>query len=191
MVSGGLNIGRQIFNNCDVRLTRPNVGQATNTAAVFLNTTNFNEWPLTTGFCDGVRPWDKQVKFQGMFNLGWGLQTSATYQNLPGIAIFATMTAGAADVAPYLGRLPSSGGTTRIELIEPNTQFEDRITQLDWRISRVFRMRTTRMEPILDVYNVLNSSSILTINTTYGPTWLRPTEVLLGRALKIGAQISF
>ena len=191
MVSGGLNIGRQIFDNCDVRLTRPNVGQALNTAAVFLNTTNFNDWPLTTAFCNGARPWDKQLKFQGMFTLGWGLQTSATYQNLPGIAIFSTMTASAAQVAPYLGRIPSSGGTTRIELIEPYTQFEDRITQLDWRLSKVFRMGTTRVEPILDVYNVLNSSSILTINTTYGPTWLRPTEVLLGRAVKIGAQIIF
>jgi hypothetical protein len=126
-----------------------------------------------------------------MITLGWGLQTSATYQNLPGIAIFSTMTASAAQVAPYLGRIPSSGGTTRIELIEPYTQFEDRITQLDWRLSRVFRMGTTRIEPMMDVYNVLNSSSILTINTTYGPTWLRPTEVLLGRAVKIGAQINF
>ena len=62
--------------------------------------------------------------------------------------------------------------------------FEDRITQLDWRVSRVFRVGTMRIDPMLDVYNLLNSSSILTINTTYGPTWLRPTEVLLGRAFK-------
>jgi hypothetical protein len=94
-------------------------------------------------------------------------------------------------VAPFLGRPLASGGTTRIELIEPYTQFEDRITQLDWRVSKVFRVANMRVEPMLDVYNVLNSSSILTINTAYGPVWQRPTEVLLGRAMKIGAQINF
>ena len=104
MVSGGLNVGRQIFNNCDVRMTRPNVTQAANTAAVFGvplvgGVLPSNEWPLTEAYCDGDRPWDKQVKFQAIFNLRWGLRTSATYQNLPGIPIFATLTAGAAQVS--------------------------------------------------------------------------------------------
>jgi hypothetical protein len=196
LVSGGLNIGRQIFNNCSVRLARPNVTQATNTAAVFGQPTNAgilasNEWPLTDAYCDGDRPWDEQVKFQAAFNLPWNLRTSATYQNLPGIPVFATMSASAAQVAPYLGRTPSSGGITRIELLEPYSVFEDRITQLDWRLSRVFRIGGMRIDPMLDVYNLLNSSSILTINTTYGATWLRPTEVLLGRAAKVGVQIDF
>ena len=190
MVSGGFNVGRQIFDNCDVRLTRPDVTQATNTAATFL-TTNNNDWPLTPAFCDGYRPWDTQLKFQGMFNLFWDLRTSATYQNLPGIPVFATMTATSAQVAPYLGRPLSSGGTTSIQLIEPYRELEDRITQLDWRVSRVFRFGRTQVEPMLDVYNVLNSSSILTINTAYGATWTRPTEVLLGRAFKIAAQVDF
>jgi hypothetical protein len=69
IVSGGLNIGRQIFNNCRVRLGRPNVTQATNTAAVFGQPTNAgvlasNEWPLTEAYCDGQRPWDEQVNLQ-------------------------------------------------------------------------------------------------------------------------------
>ena len=50
----------------------------------------------------------------------------------------------------------------------------------------------------IDVYNVLNNSTILTYNQTFSPTvtsgsaaWLAPTAVLTPRFLKISAQIDF
>ena len=36
-----------------------------------------------------------------------------------------------------------------------------------------------------------SSPDSLTINTTYGGNWLRPTSVLQGRLLKFGAQVDF
>jgi hypothetical protein len=42
-----------------------------------------------------------------------------------------------------------------------------------------------------DVYNVLNASSILAENTTYGPSWRRPTAVLDARLFKFGGQLTF
>jgi hypothetical protein len=190
MASGGVNVGRQIFNDCDVRLGRPQLTQSTNTAATFL-AVNRNAWPLAEAFCSGRRPWESQVKLQAIVNLIAGLRGSATYQNLQGIPVFATLTASAAQVSQFLGRTPSSGGATQIELIEPYTQWENRITQLDVRISRLFRARTVRLEPMLDIYNLFNASSILGINTTFGPTWRRPTEILLGRVFKFGVQVEF
>jgi hypothetical protein len=50
---------------------------------------------------------------------------------------------------------------------------------------------------MLDVYNVLNSNWVYGVNTTLGngyavsPTWLRPTNILTARMLKIGTQIDF
>jgi hypothetical protein len=38
---------------------------------------------------------------------------------------------------------------------------------------------------------VLNSSSILAINTTYGTSWLAPTQILQGRLAKLGLQVDF
>jgi hypothetical protein len=44
---------------------------------------------------------------------------------------------------------------------------------------------------MLDIYNILNGSTVLLSTTTYGPQYLRPTEVLPGRLFKLGAQLDF
>jgi hypothetical protein len=41
------------------------------------------------------------------------------------------------------------------------------------------------------VYNALNKAPVLSYNTTFGPEWLRPTDVLQGRLAKLGAQLMF
>jgi hypothetical protein len=52
-------------------------------------------------------------------------------------------------------------------------------------------MGHSRIQGQFDLYNVLNASPILGINTRYGPAWLTPTEILGARLFKIGAQVSF
>ena len=48
-------------------------------------------------------------------------------------------------------------------LIPPQTQFEDRLNQLDLRLSKVMRMGPRyRLQANFDVYNVFNASSMLT-----------------------------
>ena len=57
-----------------------------------------------------------------------------------------------------------------------------------------------RLQANLDLYNVLNSSAILGVNSTYGPTWKQPVSdnavgqvdpILPGRLIQIGGQLSF
>jgi outer membrane receptor protein involved in Fe transport len=48
-----------------------------------------------------------------------------------------------------------------------------------------------RLNPSLDLYNLLNASPILGVNTRYGPSWLTPTQILPGRLFKFGAQVTF
>ena len=43
----------------------------------------------------------------------------------------------------------------------------------------------------LDIFNILNASSILTTVETYGPSLDRPSSILQGRLLAIGMQMSF
>ena len=185
-----MNVGKQVFNDCGTLLGQPQLTQALNTAAVYMQPSRVGQ-PRTEAFCDGRGLWLKQVKASGATGLPWGFRAAVTYQNLPGIPQRALMSASSAQVAAYLGRTPSSGGTTLIDLLEPNTYFEDRITQVDVRTSRVFRIGRSRIEAMLDIYNAFNSNSILSINTAYGSSWLRPTEVLAGRLLKFGAQWQF
>jgi hypothetical protein len=42
-----------------------------------------------------------------------------------------------------------------------------------------------------DVYNAMNASPVISVNTTYGPNWLKPTQILVGRFVKLGAQLDF
>ena len=98
--------------------------------------------PQQRDFCDVQAPFQAQVKLNGAFGLPYGFRTGITYQNLPGIPIYATFVARNADIAPSLGRNLSSGanGTAIIDLIAPLSRFEDRITQLDVRFSRAVRI---------------------------------------------------
>jgi len=186
VIQGGLNIGRAETNSCEVVLMRPQVqfvGPSGSTVAE----------PRSLAFCNVVPPWLTQVKLSGTFGLPYGFRTGITYQNLPGIPIYATYVATNTQIAPSLGRNLASGarGTVSIDLIPPQSRFEDRITQLDVRFSRLFKLQKNRLEAQLDLYNALNASPILSINTRYGPSWLTPTEILAGRLVKFGIQLDF
>ena len=80
----------------------------------------------------------------------------------------------------------------RTELIPPNTMFEPRLTQVDMRVSRLFRLAgTTRVRGSLDVYNIFNASSVLSMTPTYGTSWQNAAQVLSPRLLRVGAQLDF
>jgi hypothetical protein len=137
-----------------------------------------------------------QLKVLGVYPLPWwGLQTSATFQSMPGPEITALYVASNAQVAPSLGRNLAAGaaGTASLQLIEPGTQFEKRLNQLDFRVSRFFKVGAgaSRIQGTIDVYNLLNASSILALNTRYGASWLRPTAILPARFVKFGVQLEF
>jgi len=70
--------------------------------------------------------------------------------------------------------------------------FEPRLTQVDVRVSRSFRMMgTSRLRGSLDIYNIFNANSVLSMTPTYGSSWLNAAQVLSPRLLRIGAQIDF
>lgn len=78
-----------------------------------------------------------------------------------------------------------------MSLIEPGSMYQDRMRQLDVRLSKTFRPGGVRARFTLDLANVLNGAAVITHNTTYGSSWLRPTYVLQGRIIKPGLQLEF
>jgi hypothetical protein len=180
VLSGGLSVGRTETNNCFV-VDSPE--------------------QTREGFCNNTPPWSQgtQVKFMAVYPLPWEIQTSAIYQNSAGIPITATYTATNAQIAPSLGRNLGScrgaatcNGNLTVELIPPNTVFEPRLQQIDLRFSRLFRLGgNSRIRAGLDIYNVLNASNVLSMNTTYGSGWLDVRQILGGRLMRVGAQLDF
>jgi hypothetical protein len=63
---------------------------------------------------------------------------------------------------------------------------------LDLRFSRVFKIRErVGIEPMVDLFNTFNSSAITSEVTTIGPALGRPSNIDMGRLLRLGGRITF
>ena len=69
-------------------------------------------------------------------------------------------------------------------------RYGDRVNQVDLRVGKILRFGQRRTAVNLDVYNVLNSSAVLTESTAYG-TFRVPQIVMVGRFVKVSAQLDF
>jgi hypothetical protein len=187
MLQGGLSTTKSVADNCDVvtRLDNP-----------------------STRFCHVETPFLTQLKFHGSYALPWALQVAATYKNTPGTGIpdgVGTATTGVrglranfvatnADVSPSLGRPLSSSTFVTLPLIAPGERYLDRVQQLDVRLVRTFGSGRLRTKAMVDIYNLFNASTVVLVTDTYGTSgaaWLRPEQILLGRYVKFGMQMTF
>ena len=169
IVQGGVNIGRSRTNNCSV----------VDSPQELLN-------------CDVNPPFQPNVKFLGVYPLPWwGLNASATFQGLPGPQILANYVIGNAQAAPTLGRNLATS-TATVPLIAPGTMYDERLYQLDLRFAKTVRFgNEQRVQAILDIYNALNGNAVIALNNSFGPSWMRPTQVLQARLFKFGVQVDF
>ena len=62
---------------------------------------------------------------------------------------------------------------------------------IDLRLSRTIRAGRFRVQPKLDLYNVLNSNTVTGVNSVYGPQYLTVQQIMTGRFARLGAQIDF
>ena len=198
-VSGGTSIGHEITDICAVAGAAsvsyaPVAGVLASTAGTLLPfastaTAGAAATPSTL-YCRVEPPFQADVKGLASYPLPWwGLTASATLQNRPGPQILARYTVTSAQVQ-NLNR-PLGVGTAATQLIAPATMYGDRVTQMDVRFGKLFHTARGRVLASVDIFNVVNSSAILSLNTTYGTSWLSPTQILQGRLVKVGAQIDF
>ena len=195
--SGGLSTSRTVTDNC-YQNSDPTV-----TAQLFTGASTATA-PRTDAFCHVSPPLSAgtQVKFLVVYPLPWDIQTSAIFQNTPGIPIQATYAATNAQIQTSLGRnlsaCPPTGAcnaTVSTQLIPGGTQYEPRYTQVDLRVSRSFRLAgTSKLRGNFEVFNLFNESAVLGENFTFSATnnkWLTPAQVLGGRLLRLGFMIDF
>ena len=143
--------------------------------------------------CETLNSYQNRVKLNVSYPLPYGFQAAAVYQNLPGTYYSAFTTFRTAQIQPTLGRALAGGTRTiTVDLVPLYNHFLDgRITQLDLRLSKIVHIGRTRLQGNLDVFNVVNSNTVLGVQQQYGATWLQPTQILPGRMLKLGFQVDF
>jgi hypothetical protein len=143
-------------------------------------------------FCDIPYPW--RTGFRGLATIGlpWGVDVGATVQNNPGPEITANYTVNSSQVQfVNAARSTLDAGSANIALIKPGTVFGSRVYQLDLRLSKSFTYRGARIRAIADLGNLLNGSTVLLQNNTYGTNWQRPSYIMPGRLFKPTIEVTF
>jgi carboxypeptidase family protein len=199
-VGGGLSTGQTVTDTCAFN----NLPQVLPTAIGGTATSTTILTPRLPGFCHISRPWTAatQLKFLAIYPLPLDFQVSTIYINNPGIPIIASRAFANAEVRPSLDRdlgqcrgAPTCTGTLTIDMVPPNTVFEDRVNLVDLRLTRTFRLTRIRVRGNADVYNLFNASDVLNMTTrfsgTTGGQWLQPIQILGGRMFKFSGQLDF
>jgi hypothetical protein len=175
-LQGGVNSGRTVTDNCEVRAALPEIS-------------------TTNPYCHNDSGFVTRVTGLGAYTIPKVLVlVSATIRSDQGGSLSANYVVPTAVVAQSLGRpLSGSAPSVTINLLEPGTQYGDRVNEVDLRLAKVLRFGRTRTNVGVDIYNLLNSAAVLTQNQAFTPggRWLVPTSVLAARFAKFSASIDF
>jgi hypothetical protein len=173
LVQGGMSTGRRTTDTCELREKLPEIAP-------------------TDAFCHVNGAFVTSVKFLGTYMVPKiGVQLAAAFQNLAGPEILAQTIYTNAQVQGSLGRPLSAGApNVTVNVVDPNTMYGERLTQLDLRLSKILRFSGTRTAVNLDIYNVFNGNAIRSVNNNYN-AWQRPTNILDARLFKISGQFDF
>jgi len=185
LLQGGLGTGRQVLNDCEVVDDLPEMLH-----------TFFGD--PTRAFFFAARPRDFCEQNRGFRTSVQGLvaytipkidvQVSGTLQNLPGAFVESNANYG---VIPGVAGPGPFVPFKTFQIVEPGQLYIERLNQLDFRASKLFRVAGTRTALNFDFYNMLNANSVIGENFTYGTTWRQPTSILIPRLFKIGVQFDF
>jgi hypothetical protein len=188
----GINSGKTVQDNCAVRAVVPE-----------LSITGLGVSPLIgpgNPWCHSDPGFVTKLTALGTYTVPKiDVLISGTLRSDQGAVLSANWNASSATLAPSLGR-PLAGGVPNltINLAQPGQVWGDRVNALDLRFAKIVRLGRFRNTIGLDVFNTLNSDTILTYNQTFNPAattgsqaWLAPLSVLTPRFLKISAQIDF
>jgi hypothetical protein len=190
---GGTSTGQTVTDNCDVRASLPELATTTTGTSPFGAGLMTSAVTTTSPYCHAA--YGVLTQFRGLSAYlvpKIEIQLAATFQSKPGALLAANYAVPNSLVVPSLGRdLSGNAANVTVNLVAPGTLYGDRINELDFRVARAFRYGRTRTLVALDVYNMLNSSAVLTYNNAFVPggSWLQPLTLLTPRFFKISAEI--
>jgi hypothetical protein len=153
--------------------------------------------------CERNYPYRPDIKLSGNYPLPWGIQLAGVYQFSRGVqtggagpSIQAGWTLSSALVQPFLGRAWTGVASRTVQLIREGQEYgKHNLNQLDVKLGKRFDLGGARLRLDFDIYNVFNSSWPFTVSSVYSTAatgqWLRPTNVLTHRFVKLGGQFSF
>ena len=90
------------------------------------------------------------------------------------------------------GHIGARDGPIAVELMNPEKYFYSYVYSNDMTASRIFRIgERRRVRAYVEIFNVMNNSTIFTRNETFGTQWYNPINLVDARRFQFGAQFDF
>jgi hypothetical protein len=192
-VMAGTSTGQTVADNCAVRAQLPEFSTTTTGTSVFGGGLNPSAVTTVSPYCHVAYGILTQLRGLASYAIPKiDVQLAATFQSKPGALLAANYAAPNSVVARSLGRdLSGNAANVTVNLLAPGTMYGNRINQFDLRVAKSLKYGRSRTLIALDLYNVLNSSAVLTYNNIFVPggPWLQPLTILTPRFFKITAEI--
>jgi hypothetical protein len=178
IVFGGITTDKRTTITCD--------GDTTASTA--------RDTPNGARFCDAVQPFRTTLKASAAYSFPYDINLSGSFTSIPGPSVNANYT-----VTSTIAGRPILGSPTAtsivVNLVQPGTVFLDYQNRLDLRVGKTFKLDRSKIQGFMDVFNVFNSGTALTVNQTYAASgtnlWMSPATIMDGRYLRFGMQLNF
>lgn len=123
-------------------------------------------------------------KLSGTYQFPYGVQFSSSFQHYTGWPETTVVRVGSDTV-----RLTQ---TTQLVVMEPRgTTRMDNVNLMDMSFKKTFGSGSLKFEPRMDVYNVLNQSTVTDRIQQLGPSYHNVIELLGARMIKFGANLAW
>jgi hypothetical protein len=203
-IQGGSSTGNVVEDECGVVAQHPEIYIFSAWGGTLDFFKQFNpslgQWPQA--FCHRESGWQTNLKGLASYTVpGIDVLLSATWKSVPypgnNFPSVTSQSLGAQVLAvpiaqTNLGRPLASGNVIEfLNIVEPGTLYGDRLNQADVRLGKNLRFGRTRTMVALDIFNVFNSNTPDVYQQTYGPTYLNPLSITVGRFFKLSAQLDF
>jgi hypothetical protein len=156
-------------------------------------------------------PFRNDFKLSGNYPLAWGIEVSGVFMSYagkgnsytaqdPSLGVYWSVPASVfpngqrtrvVTSAPILLAAGTQTQAPGVNLIAPNTKFQNRWNQLDLSAKRTFRVNQKEFQGQIAVFNVTNASTVLQEVQSYGPNLGQPQNFLQGRMMRLALLINF
>jgi hypothetical protein len=158
-----------------------------------------------------MAPFRNDSKLSGNYPVAWGIEVSGVFMSYagkgnsytaqdPSLRVYWSVPASVfpngqrtrvVTSAPIL----LAGGTQTqapgVNLIPPNTKYQERWNQLDLSAKRSFRFGQKEFQGQIAVFTVFNGSTVLQEIQTFGPSLGQPQHFLQGRMMRLALLLNF
>ena len=83
----------------------------------------------------------------------------------------------------------TGGQRISVDLLPPEVLFLPFARKTDMRVMRRFNIGNTQIAPVLDVFNIFNTTT--SVNNTYGSRWQEISRIMQARYMRIGLELEW